>query len=169
MMRARGTFSVGGLHYATRSRVRAYEECPESGSAVCRDVRPDGQKRPRQEESDDANWANKGSSKSSGASWAALPRLKGSRQLTCVRFISGHRVISGNAQSDRLTSAFPQKRTSASGQGMSALCQKATCAAQQNSLTRSPRRREREAWAECLNRAPAACSLALFYSVRSAI
>jgi hypothetical protein len=32
MMRARGTFSVGGLHYATRSRVRAYEECPESGS-----------------------------------------------------------------------------------------------------------------------------------------
>ena len=28
MMRARGTFSVGGLHYATRPRVRAYEECP---------------------------------------------------------------------------------------------------------------------------------------------
>jgi hypothetical protein len=103
MMRARRTFSVGGLHYATRSRVRAYEECPESGSAVCRDVRPDGQKRPCQEESDDANWANKGSSKSSGASWAALARVKGSRQLTCVRFISGLRVISGNAQSDRLT------------------------------------------------------------------
>ncbi len=108
-MRARGTFSVGGLHYATRSRVRAYEECPESGSAVCRDVRPDGQKRPRQEASDDANWANKGSSKSSGASWAALARVKGSRQLTCVRFISGLRVISGNAQNERLTSAFPPK------------------------------------------------------------
>jgi hypothetical protein len=75
MMRARGTFSVGRLHYATRSRVRAYEEYPESSSAVCRDVRPDGQKRSRQEASDDANWANKGSSKSSGASWAALPRL----------------------------------------------------------------------------------------------
>jgi len=138
MMRARGTFSVGGLHYATRSRVRAYEECPESGSAVCRDVRPDGQKRPGQEESDDANWANKGSSKSSGASWAALPRLKGSRQLTSVRFISGLRVISGNAQSDRLTSAFPQKRTSASGQGMSALCHKQTSAAL-HSITSSAR------------------------------
>jgi hypothetical protein len=135
MMRARGTFSVGGLHYATRSRVRAYEECPESGSAVCRDVRPDGQKRPRQEESDDANWANKGSSKSSGASWAALPRVKGSRQPTCVRFISGLRVISRNAQSDRLTSAFPQKRTSASGQGMSALCQSRPNAPQQTQLS----------------------------------
>src|SRR6266436_7075045 len=89
MMRARGTFSVGGLHYATRSRVRAYEECPESGSAVCRDVCPDGQKRARQEASDDTNRANKGVSKSSGASWAASPRLKGSRQLTCVRFVRG--------------------------------------------------------------------------------
>src|SRR6266446_8555790 len=37
------------------------------------------------------------------------PRLKGSRQLTCVRFISGLRVISGNAQNERLTSAFPPK------------------------------------------------------------
>jgi hypothetical protein len=53
-----------------------------------------------------------------------LARVKGSRQLTCVRFISGLRVISGNAQNERLTSAFPQKRTSVSGQGMSALCQK---------------------------------------------
>jgi hypothetical protein len=108
-MRARGTFSVGGLHHATRSRVRAYEECPESGSAVCRDVRPDGQERPCQEASDDANWANKGSSKSSGASWAALRRLTGSPQLTCVRFISGLRVISGDAQNEGLTSAFPPK------------------------------------------------------------
>ena len=144
MMRARGTFSVGGLHYATRSRVRAYEECPESGSAVCRDVRPDGQKRPRQEESDDANWANKGSSKSSGASWAALARVKGSRQLTCVRFISGLRVISGNAQNERLTFAFPRKRTSASGQGMSALCQKRLPVnAATQPLIRSPPRRSR--------------------------
>jgi hypothetical protein len=100
MMRARGTISVGGLHHATRSRVRAYEECPESDSAVCRDVRPDGQERPCQEASDDANWANKGSSKSSGASWAASPRLTGSRQLTCVRFISGLRVMCGDAQND---------------------------------------------------------------------
>jgi hypothetical protein len=116
-MRARGSFSVGGLHHATRSRVRAYEECPESDSAVCRDVRPDGQERPCQEASDDANWANKGSSKSSGASWAALRRLTGSPQLTCVRFISGLRVISGDAQNEGLTSAFPPRRTSASGQG----------------------------------------------------
>ena len=112
------------MHYATRSRVRAYEEYPESGSAVCRDVRPDGQKRARQEASGDTNRANKGSSKSGGASWAALPRLKGSRRLTGVRFIRGLRVISGNAQSERLTFAFPQKRTSASGQGLSALCQR---------------------------------------------
>src|SRR5262249_3528918 len=42
-------------------------------------------------------------------------------------------------------------------------------AAAKSGAPRSPRRREREAWAECLNRVPTACSLALFYPVRAEI
>ena len=93
-------------------RDHAYELMKNALKAVLPSVEMfarDGQKRPRQEESDDANWANKGSSKSSGASWAALRRLTGSPRLTCVRFISGLRVISGDAQNEGLTSAFPPK------------------------------------------------------------
>jgi hypothetical protein len=44
---AQGDSSVGGLHYATRSRLRAHEERSESSSALRRDVRPDGQERSR--------------------------------------------------------------------------------------------------------------------------
>jgi len=70
--------------YATRSCLRAYEECAESSSAVRRDVCPHGQKRPRQEKSHNANRANKRSSKSSGASWATLTSNEGSRELIGV-------------------------------------------------------------------------------------
>jgi hypothetical protein len=78
-------------NYATRSRIRAYEERPESSSTVCRDVCPDGQKRSRQEKFDNANWANKRGSRSSGVSRATLARSEGSRELIGVRLQTSRR------------------------------------------------------------------------------
>jgi hypothetical protein len=117
---ALGTIGPFGLHYATRSRIRAYEERPESSSAVGRNVCPGGQKRPRQEKSDDADRANKGGPKGGGASRAALASSDRSRMaterrvrpplgwLTCPRPWAGVAVAVGLwAASARMRSYLP--------------------------------------------------------------
>ena len=80
-MHVRSDGRLRSADHATRSRIRAYEECPESSSTGRRDICPDGQKRTRQEKSDHANRANKGGPKSSRASRATVPSSEGSREL----------------------------------------------------------------------------------------
>jgi hypothetical protein len=66
-----------GAWDAQRSRLRTYEECTGGSPAIHGSVRPSGQKCPRQEEPDNANQTNKGSSEGSGTSYGAIASRAG--------------------------------------------------------------------------------------------
>src|SRR5262249_16806005 len=89
-------YLLSELHYATRSRIRTYEKHSQSSSAIPRDVRPDSQKPPGQEESDDTSPTNKTVGKFHSITSSARASTVGGRSmpsaLAALRLMTSSRL-----------------------------------------------------------------------------